>query len=165
MATGFLGSLPGDDGIANDSISLPLLLNYCLWIILVFHLADLSFSLSGVAEIRFWPQLLSGLAVGVCVALLAGCLESEYLNAPWNRAITGCLYCYAVLQLAYLGFNAQPKPKVVLPPIEKYLSELATVTSPPTQAPANRLLLLGTQGRPAGILHRENQEPNPERSF
>jgi hypothetical protein len=79
------------------------LVNYGLWALMAFFIADLIVKASGA---RFWFQLTSGLSVGICMALVVGCLESEYLNSP--RALTACLYCYAVLQLAYVGFNFPP---------------------------------------------------------
>ena len=83
------------------ALGLPLVFSYSLWVVLVFHLADLA---AHTANSRFWFQLLSGLSVGICMALMVGCLESEYLDSP--RALTAFLYSYSVLQLAYVGFNA-----------------------------------------------------------
>jgi len=113
----------------HGSISLSLVLNFSLWFVLVFHLADLFLSRSGSTSTRFWFQLLSGLAVGVCMGLLVGCLESEYLNAAGTRILTACLYSYAVLQLAYLGFN--PPVGSSPSPVERFLEEFATITSLP----------------------------------
>jgi hypothetical protein len=84
----------------SGTLRLSLIFSFSLWTILVFHLADLTVHTNNS---RFWFQLLSSLAVGVCMALMVGCLESEYLESP--RALTACLYCYSVLQLAYIGFN------------------------------------------------------------
>ena len=91
-----------DDPTASKSLALPLIFSYALWTILVFHLADLGLAMKA-PDARFWCQFLSGMAVGICMSLMVGCLESEYLGSP--RALTACLYSYAVLQLAYVGFN------------------------------------------------------------
>lgn len=94
-------TVPGpEEQNTNSTIGLPLIFSFSLWTVLVFHLADLT---THTSSSRFWFQLLSGLAVGVCMALMVGCLESEYFESP--RALTACLYCYSVLQLAYIGFN------------------------------------------------------------
>lgn len=120
----------------DDAISVHVILSFALWLVVVFLLADLAQSVSNHGSSRFWFQLLSGLAVGTCIALLAGCLESEYLDAPWTRIVTACLYCYAVLQLAYIGFNrAAASP---LSDLEKHLEQFATITSLPM-----KLLLVG----------------------
>lgn len=119
---------PGSDRpTLRESISLPLIFSFSLWGVLVFHLADLFLSSSGSVAIRFWFQLLSGLAVGVCMALVVGCLESEYFGP--QRLWTALLYCYAVLQLSYLGFNLPQSPQP--PSVERVLQEFATITSLP----------------------------------
>lgn len=84
-----------------DSITLPNLFSYLLGIVVLFQIADIAVHTPGA---RFLFQLLSGMAVGICMALMVGCLESEYLNTP--RICTACLYGYSVLQLAYIGFNS-----------------------------------------------------------
>lgn len=119
---------------ARESTSLPLLLSYAMWAILVFQLADLFVSHSLSLSARFWFQLLSGMAVGVTMALLVGCLESEFLSVPGARVFTACLYGYAVLQLAYLGFNSPSGAS----PIQEFLQRFATITSLPL-----KLLLIG----------------------
>jgi len=68
-------------------------------------------------------QLLSGLWVGVSLALLIGCLEGQYLGQP--RKVTLFLYLYAALQLAYVGFNQGVDSST------HFLQEFATVTSLP----------------------------------
>jgi hypothetical protein len=120
----------------SQSISLALILNYSLWAVLVFQLVDLWVSRSGWTSCRFWVQLASGLAVGVSMALVVGCLESEYLKAPGTRASTACLYGYTVLQLAYIGFSPPAELNKSLSlvqylPVEKYLEGFATITSLP----------------------------------
>jgi hypothetical protein len=103
------------------ALGLPLIFSYSLWVVLVFHLADLA---AHSANARFWFQLLSGLAVGICMALMVGCLESEYLDSP--RALTAFLYSYSVLQLAYVGFNA-PAEGLLHNQISKALSAQRTL--------------------------------------
>jgi hypothetical protein len=130
-----------DEPKVTESMSLPLILNYSLWFVLVFHLADLSLSKRddpSYGSNRFWIQFLSGLAVGACMALLVGCLESEFLSARWTRLSTACLYCYAVLQLAYLGYNSSTVSAPLVPPtapappaIGHLMQEFATITSLP----------------------------------
>jgi hypothetical protein len=136
------GSDHGRDAKRGDSISLSLVLNFSLWTVLVFLLAD-KFLRSKFESSRFWVQLASGLAVGICIALLVGCLESEYFSAPWTRLVTACLYSYAVLQLAYIGFNSPPSDAKDVPASRflaehTFLEEFATITSLPL-----KLLLIG----------------------
>ena len=120
-----------------ESVPLALILNYSLWAVLVFQLVDLWVSRSGWSSSRFWVQLASGLAVGACMALVVGCLESEYLKAPGTRISTAFLYGYTVLQLAYVGFNYSPSREIInlslnkFLPVESYLEGFATITSLP----------------------------------
>jgi len=92
-----------------------------LWSVLVFLIADLSFP-----TYRILFQLLSGLWVGVSLALLIGCLEGQYLGQP--RTVTFFLYLYAALQLAYAGFFQT----------QNQIQDFATVTSLPL-----KLLFIG----------------------
>lgn len=130
----------------SQSMSLALVFNFSLWLVMAFLVADISLSFRASTAVqawepgssRFWIQLVSGLAVGIGVALLAGCLESEYLSAPWTRSVTACLYGYAVLQLAYIGFNSHPAKADARPLLEPFLEQFATITSLPL-----KLLLIG----------------------
>jgi hypothetical protein len=135
-------TIDGPEGNRRDgakSVSLPLLLSFSLWFVIVFQIADVALSHNGGTPARFWLQLVSGIVVGVCMALLVGCLESEYLNhsnLPSTRVLTAFLYCYAVLQLAYLGFNLPPGAH--LSPAEQFLQVFATILSLPL-----KILLFG----------------------
>jgi hypothetical protein len=122
-----------DERNADESMPLRLLLNYSFWVVVIFLIVDLSISSSALG--RFFVQMLSGLAVGVCMALLVGCLETEYLTVPGNRFFPACFYCYAVLQLAYIGFFAPHSSQF---PLETYLESFAEITSLPL-----KLLLIG----------------------
>jgi hypothetical protein len=73
-----------------------------IWGNLVFLVADVALS----TEYRIYFQLFSGIWVGACMGLMVGCMEGQYLGQP--RKLTLMLYLYAVIQLAYVGFqNAQ----------------------------------------------------------
>jgi hypothetical protein len=111
-----------------------------LWVVLLFLIADLSASpkAEGTFPIRMLFQLLSGLWVGVSLALLIGCLEGQYLGQP--RKVTLFLYLYAALQLAYVGFNQAHglSPAASVDSSTYFLQEFATVTSLPL-----KLLFIG----------------------
>jgi hypothetical protein len=121
---------------------------YCvlLWSVLLFLIADVSASprADGPSTVRTCFQLLSGLWVGVSMALLVGCLGGQYLGHP--RKVTLLLYLYAALQLAYVGFNV-PSAAVQGTSANSvartgsgtyFLEEFTTVTSLPL-----KLLLIG----------------------
>lgn len=85
----------------------------------LFFFADIAFTATHIAlppdaQVRMIFRLLSGLWVGVCMGLLTGCLESEYLQVVGDRipisrrVIISSLYLYAVLQVAYVGFLLGP---------------------------------------------------------
>lgn len=104
--------------------------------VFLFFVADVTFTATHVAlpadaQIRMIFRLLSGLWVGVCMGLLTGCLESEYLQVvgdriPTPRRLIICsLYLYAVLQVAYVGFLLGPEQEPGLALVGHFASILS----------------------------------------
>jgi hypothetical protein len=101
----------------------------------LFFIADIiatvhSTSGGSLDQTRMLFQLGSGLWVGVCLGLLTGCLESEYLNVTRQeyllsrRFVISLMYLYAVLQVAYVGFGVHAAGL-------RLIEEFATVLSLP----------------------------------
>ena len=123
-----LGRNSGDTKLQGGSdASLWFVYSLWLWAVVLYFLIDTFFSLHQ----RTVFQLCSGLFVGATMGLLTGCLEKQQLGQP--RIITALLYLYAVLQLAYVGFE-----KINDASDLGYLQEFATVTSLPL-----KLLFIG----------------------
>ena len=127
-----LTAITVSDRDARDTVGLPHIFAYSLWTVGLILAADIVANRN--PNSRFWFQLLSGMSVGICMALVIGCLENEYLESI--RISTAVLYGYAVLQLAYVGFNVgsptgSQAPDLIPPdPLQK-LQWVATVTSLP----------------------------------
>jgi hypothetical protein len=131
-----LTAITVSDRDTRNTLGLPHIFAYSLWVVGLILAADIVASRNPGS--RFWFQLLSGMSVGICMALVIGCLENEYLESM--RISTAVLYGYAVLQLAYVGFNAGPTKDILsagqaqnLIPHEalQKLQLLATVSSLP----------------------------------
>jgi hypothetical protein len=127
-------TIPGKDREAASSLESPVPLwavyLFLLWGVVVFLGADAYLSPaftyapnSDASRIRTIFQLLSGLWVGVTLALLAGCLEGQYLGQP--RWVASSLYLYAALQVAYVGFFSQSSSN------SSFLEQFSTLTSLP----------------------------------
>lgn len=127
-----LTAITVSDQDARNAVGLPHIFSYSLWIVGLIFAADVA--ANSHPGSRFWFQFLSGMSVGICMALVVGCLESEYLESM--RVSTAVLYAYAVLQLAYIGFDIRPAPtsqaQVPMPePLLQWLQSVATITSLP----------------------------------
>lgn len=121
---------------ARDTVGLPHIFAYSLWIVGLILAADIVANSN--PESRFWFQLLSGMLVGICMALVIGCLESEYLESM--RVSTAVLYGYAVLQLGYVGYDvpstrgislASQSQNLIPEHALQWLQLVATITSLP----------------------------------